>query len=95
MAFLMTHFYEGGTAAQYEVMLVELHPDGELPPGQVSSAAGPTDGGWMISAVWESREAFDQFRVQRLIPTLAGLTGGFTTTPQERVSELKFFQTAT
>lgn len=49
----------------------------------------------MISAVWESREAFDQFRVQRLIPTLAGLTGGFTTTAQERVSELMFFQTAT
>ncbi len=30
MAFLMTHFYEGGTAAQYAVVLGAVHPDGAL-----------------------------------------------------------------
>jgi hypothetical protein len=61
MAFLMTHYHEGGTASQYAVVLEAVHPDGALPTGQISSAAEPTDGGWLISAVWDSRASFDQF----------------------------------
>lgn len=46
MPFLMTHFFEGGTAEQYDVLLAALHPDEELPPGrsQVLSAPSPTAG---------------------------------------------------
>ena len=95
MPFLMTHFYEGGTAEQYDVLLAAVHPDGELPPGQISSAAGPADGGWIIAAVWESREAFDQFVVERLIPSLAGITGGFTSSADEHTSDLTYYQTIT
>ena len=45
MAFLITHFYEGGTAEQYEAVIEVAHPaGGGLPAGQTYHAAGPTDG---------------------------------------------------
>lgn len=94
MPFLMSHFYPGGTAEQYAVVLKAVHPDGRLPVGQLSSAAGPCDGGWIISAIWESREAFESFVVERLMPALSGVVGGFTTAPEERLAELTLYQTA-
>jgi hypothetical protein len=30
--------------------------------------AGPTDGGWRIVSLWDSQEAFDRFRDERLMP---------------------------
>lgn len=94
MPFLMTHFYPGGTAEQYAVVLAAVHPDGALPHGQLVSAAGPSDGGWLISAVWESRQAFEAFREERLIPALSGLEGGFTASPVEHLADLSLYQTA-
>ncbi len=93
MALLMTHFYPGGTAEQYEVVLNAVHPDGRLPSGQYSSAAGPTDGGWLISAVWESKEALDLFVTNTLMPALAGVQGGFESAPEERLAECTYYQT--
>ena len=94
MPFLMTHYYAGGTAEQYAVVLNAVHADGLLPPGPLSSAAGPCDGGWLISAVWESREAFEAFVVERLMPALEGVSGGFTAAPEEHLAELTLYQTA-
>jgi len=51
MAYLITHFCKGGTAAQYKAVVDAVHPRGALPSGQVYHAAGPTDGGWLIAAV--------------------------------------------
>jgi hypothetical protein len=58
MAYLMTHFWPGGTEDQYHAMLSVVHPDG-LPAGQVYHAAGPTEGGFLIAAVWDSKESAD------------------------------------
>ena len=88
MAFLITHFYEGGTEAQYHAVLGAAHPDGALPAGQTYHAAGPTDGGWLIAAVWENREAFDAFLHGSLLPALQNLDGGFAGPPQERTAEI-------
>jgi hypothetical protein len=93
MAFLMTHFYPGGTAEEYAVVLDAVHPDGALPPGQLSSAAGPTEGGWLIGAVWESRSAFEAFVADILMPSLAGVEGGFPSAPEEHLAECTLFQT--
>jgi hypothetical protein len=93
MPFLMTHFYPGGTHEQYAVVLNAVHPDSQLPAGQLSSAAGPCDGGWLISAVWESREAFEIFVAERLMPALSIMVGGFATAPEEHLSELTLYQT--
>lgn len=94
MAFLMTHFYPGGTAEQYAVILNAVHTDGALPAGQLSSAAGPTEGGWLISAVWESSEALGAFVTGTLMPALADVSGGFETAPEERLAECTLYQTA-
>ena len=94
MPFLMTHFDPGGTSDQYSVVLNAVHPDGRLPTGQLSSAAGPCDGGWVISAIWESRQAFETFVTDRLMPALSGVEGGFTTAPEEHLAELTLYQTA-
>lgn len=88
MAFLITHFYEGGTAEQYQVVLQAAHPGGVLPPGQTFHAAGPTEGGWLIAAVWDSQQAFESFLTGTLLPTLQTLSGGFAGPPQQRTSEL-------
>jgi len=48
MAYMITHFYEGGTKDQYDAVVSVVHPPGGLPVGQVYHAAGPTDGGWLV-----------------------------------------------
>ena len=94
MTLLMTHFYPQGTQEQYEVVLNAVHPTGELPPGQLSSAAGPTEGGWLISSMWESREVFEAFVSETLMPVLAGVSGGFPSAPEERLAECMLYQLA-
>ena len=32
--------------------------------------AGPTDGGWRVVSLWDSQEAFERFRDERLLPML-------------------------
>ena len=59
MAYMLSHFYEGGTSEQYETTLDAVHPAGGLPDGQVYHAAGPTDGGWLVVAVWDSKAPAD------------------------------------
>jgi len=88
VAFLITHFYEGGTEAQYRVVLEAAHPGGGLPPGQTYHAAGPTEGGWLIAAVWDSREAFEKFVSGTLMPALQNTQRGFAGPPQQRVAEV-------
>ena len=95
MAFLISHFYEGGTAEQYEAVLSAAHPGpGKLPAGQVYHAAGPTEGGWLIVAVWDSKDSFDQFVSDTLMPALQGTTGGFAGPPQQRTAEVTNLVTA-
>jgi hypothetical protein len=88
MAYLITHFYEGGTAEQYQAVLGAAHPNGGLPPGQVYHAAGPADGGWLIAAVWDSQASFDSFLAESLLPALHNLEGGFNGPPQQRAAEI-------
>jgi hypothetical protein len=88
MAFLIPHFFDGGTKNQYDVVVGAARPVGALPPGQTFHAAGPTDGGWLVVAVWDSKDSCDQFMRETLMPTLASTPGGFSGPPQERAAEL-------
>ena len=94
MAFLITHYYDGGTAEQYRAVLGAAHPGGSLPAGQLYHAAGPTEGGWLIAAVWESKESADTFVSETLMPALAKTTGGFAGPPQQRDAEVSNLVTA-
>ena len=64
MAYLLTHFWPGGTEAEYRATVAAATDaaGGTLP--ESFHAAGPTDGGFLIAAVYESKEASDRF-VQR------------------------------
>jgi hypothetical protein len=94
MAFMITHFYEGGTAEQYRAVVDAVHPPGGLPAGQVYHAAGPTEGGWLVVAVWDSRDSFDRFATDDLMPALERVTGGFDGPPQQRTAEVANLLTA-
>jgi hypothetical protein len=45
------------------------------PPGLILHVAGPTDEGFRIIALWESEEAWQDFRAGRLAPAIAALGG--------------------
>jgi hypothetical protein len=93
MAYLITHLWPGGTEEQYRATLAAAHPAGGLPDGQVYHAAGPTEGGFLVVAVWESKEHFDRFLQEKLLggpPIEGGLVGP----PEQRTAETVNVQTA-
>ena len=47
----------------------------EVPEGLIVHVAGPTDSGFRIIDVWESREAWERFRDERLRPAARRVAG--------------------
>ena len=60
----------------YEAVTGKVMPGGELPDGCELHIAGPVEQGWRVITVWESREDFDRFREEKLLPAVRELTGG-------------------
>jgi hypothetical protein len=87
MAYLMTHFWPGGTEAQYRAMTAVIHPADGLPAGQLQHAAGTSDGGFLISVVWDSKDSADAFVSGTLMPAMP-VAGGFEGRPEERTAEV-------
>ena len=87
MAYLMTHFWPGGTEDQYSATIAAVHPADGLPEGQTYHAAGPTEGGFLIAAVWDSKEHSDRFVSEVLMPSMP-VDGGFSGQPEERLAEV-------
>ena len=85
IAYGIVHHFPGGTKEQYEASIAAVHPSRDsLPEGQIYHAAGPSDGGWTIIAVHDSRESWEKFRDGTLMPRMQqGIEGGFTSPPQE------------
>jgi len=90
MAYGIVHHFPGGTKENYEASIAAVHPsDGTLPDGQIFHAAGPSEGGWTIVAVHESKESWERFRDGSLLPKMqAGIPGGFPTPPEETALEV-------
>ncbi|HKU31531.1 MULTISPECIES: hypothetical protein [Arthrobacter] len=86
----VVHFFPGGTKEQYEASIAAVHPgEGLLPEGQTFHAAGPSAGGWTIMAVHESKDSWEKFRNDILMPRMqAGIEGGFEAPPEETVIDL-------
>lgn len=84
-AFGIVHRFEGGTKQQYDTTVKAVHPgEGkQLPAGQTYHAAGPTDDGFAVVAIWDSKAAYEKFRDETLGPTLANLDGGLPGPPVE------------
>jgi hypothetical protein len=92
MPYLLTHFWPGGTEDQYRATLAAVHPSDGLPAGQISHAAGPTDGGYLISVLWDSKESSDRFLSETLLPAMP-VEGGFDGQPEERGAEVANLET--
>jgi hypothetical protein len=92
MTYLMTHFWPGGTEEQYRTMLGTVHPSDGLPPGQISHAAGPTEGGFLISVLWDSKDSADRFVSETLMAAMP-VAGGFEGQPEERTAEVANLET--
>jgi hypothetical protein len=92
MAYLLTHFWPGGTEEQYRATLAAVHPSDGLPEGQISHAAGPTEGGYLIAVLWDSKESADRFLSETLMPAMP-LDGGFEGHPDERGAEVSNLET--
>jgi selenophosphate synthase len=91
VSYLQVHFWPGGTEAQYQAMIKVLHPDG-LPEGQRSHVSGPTEGGYLISVLWDSKEQSEAFIQNTLVPALP-VDGGFAGAPEDRTAQVAHHDT--
>ena len=93
MAYAIVHYFPGGTKDQYEKSLAAVHPGSGLLAGQIFHAAGPSAGGWTIMAVHDSKESWERFRNQVLMPKMKqGVAGGLVGPPQETAFEVHKLQ---
>lgn len=93
MAYLMTHFWPGGTEEKYRTMIATVHPPDGLPAGQIHHAAGETEGGYLISVVWDSKDSADAF-VSGVLMASMPVEGGFDGHPDQRTAEISNLQAA-
>jgi heme-degrading monooxygenase HmoA len=64
--------FPGGTKAQYDAVRAAVAPDG-MPDGEVHHVAGETDQGFLVSVVWESKDAYEAFFNGKVLPALGEL----------------------
>jgi hypothetical protein len=89
MSYVISHFFPGGTAEQYEAAMIALNGKlGTIPEGQILHVAGPVPGGFQVIAVQESKASWDRFLSETFAPLMSkGIPGGFTKPPSETVFE--------
>jgi len=86
MAVVVIGVLPGGNAEKDRAIQQALG-SGPMPaPGALARFAGPVAGGWRVISVWESREAYEAFRRDRLLPAFqqVGIAP-----PELEVSELE------
>ncbi len=82
MAYVIVNDFEDGTREQYDATVAVVHPpDGSRPAGQSHHYAGPSASGWVVVAVWDSKEIWERYRDETLLPGLEGLDSGFAGPP--------------
>jgi hypothetical protein len=70
MSVLVIGEVPGGTAETDKALIEALNIEGDTPPGAQARFAGPTENGWRVASLWDSRESFDAFLRDRLTPAL-------------------------
>jgi hypothetical protein len=84
------HHLPRGTKENYEASIGAVHPrDGRLPEGQIFHAAGASPGGWTIMVVHDSKESWERFPDDTLLPRMPqGIEGGFQSRPEETETDV-------
>ncbi len=93
MTYMRLHFWSGGTEEQYLATTAVVHPADGLPAGEHYHVAGPTEGGFLLTTVWDSKQSWERFVNDVLLPSLP-VEGGFTVKPEERGAEVILQQMA-
>jgi len=65
----------GGNQQQYEQIAAAIFSDGKLSEGWAIHIAGPTEGGWRVINVVPSREEFEAFAQEKLVPAAEHVDG--------------------
>ncbi|MDX6614979.1 MAG: hypothetical protein QOD60_70 [Solirubrobacterales bacterium] len=73
MAYVIVNDFAGGTRQQYDAVVEVVHPPGGLPAGQTKHYAGPSASGFVVVAVWDSKDVWEKFRDETLLPALGEL----------------------
>jgi hypothetical protein len=75
MSVVVSAVAPGFNAEMYEAVTGKAMPGDQLPDGCELHIAGPVEQGWRVITVWESPEAFDRFREEKLLPALREVAG--------------------
>jgi hypothetical protein len=98
MPYGIVHRFKGGTKEQYEASPAKVHPNegADLPEGQSLHIGGRTEDGWIIVAIHDSRDSWERFRDETLMPGMQemGDAGGFAEPPEETTFEVDNLQEA-
>jgi hypothetical protein len=76
MPVAVTQQSEQITQETYDAVNAKAGVEEDPPEGLIVHSAGqPDEGGFRIFDVWESREAYERFREERLVPALREVMG--------------------
>jgi len=82
------------STASYDAVSARLQ-EGQMPPdGMLVHTAGFTGQGFRVFEVWETREQFDRFLHEQLLPLIAEVGRSDSTAPQLTAYELHGYMTA-
>ncbi len=65
--------FPGATKEQYDQVIEKLNLGGKTAPGGMFHLASVTEEGVKVFDVWESKEAFDKFLSEKLLPIMQEL----------------------
>jgi hypothetical protein len=75
MSIVVSAVSAGLNTEMYEALTTRVMPADQLPTGCEVHIGGPVEQGWRVITVWETREAFDRFREDSLLPAVRELAG--------------------
>jgi hypothetical protein len=94
MAIVIVNEIEGGNQDFYDQVNSRVMPGGNLPDGCQVHIAGPMENGWRVITVWDSDDQFQQFRDEKLIPTIREVGGEDRIAPSIKTSPVHKLITA-
>jgi hypothetical protein len=74
VAIITTDFPEGFGPDVYDAVSAEIGMENP-PTGLVFHWVGDVNGKWTVTDVWESRDAYERFRQERLFPAIEKVSG--------------------
>lgn len=85
MTYAIVHHFKGGTREQFEAVSAKVDPAGSgLVAGELLEVSGPSEDGWVVMGLFESKEAWERFLNDTLMPTIRELgAAGFAGPPDE------------